>query len=146
MTNEVQTVKSISMKLLGDAKKAIKAKHLNKPLITVAGAVDSTFIHGQYEQIGLKGDFLAVNHLTGERYTSNAAFLPRKIATEIMEKQVEMSGAEVEFKVTIKAIESSKSSAGYAFIDETPMTKTRESRMQRMAQAFDDGLPMIESK
>lgn len=133
MTN-VTEVKSINVNTVFN-KKTVK-ENLNKPLFTIKGVAEKVItINTKYgEQQGAGGDFIAVNMLTGEVFTSQAAFLPKNFAKDLYAMLEKSENREVEFAATIKAIPSDKNNTGYAWVAEAPETQERANRRDRMMQ------------
>ena len=128
-------IKSININTVFD-KKEIK-NNLNKPLIQVEGfAMDYFMNHTKFgENVGFKGDFVAVNLLTGEVFESSAIFLPKQFTETLQAKLEATQGGEVQFSGVIKATESEKSPLGYAWILDMPETEARVNRRKQLLLA-----------
>lgn len=130
-------IKSITVNsVLGKETKKKVAELLNKPLITIYGFAYTTFVNeSKYgENTGFKGDFVAVNLITGEVFESNAAFLPKNLTQQIEAMMTKAQGLEVEFKAQIMAVPSEVSPNGYAWIADAPTTEERKNRAVAMLE------------
>jgi len=117
-------VKSINVKsVFGKVSKA----NIGEVLFNVAGHADELLtIETKYgENVGLKGDFVAVNAQTGEVFESNAAFLPSNLTDSIVAKIKESPNTSIEFKASVELAESDKNDKGYTNIAEAPLTHKR---------------------
>ncbi len=132
MSDVLNKVKSINVNTVFD-KKTVK-EHLNEVLFTVSGYVYGIICHdGKYgESVGFKGDFVAVNKLTGEIFESEAAFLPQGLTREIQQRLEKSETSEVKFTADIKAMPSTKSAQGYAWIADAPRTEQMVSRKEAL--------------
>jgi len=128
-------VKSINVNTVFD-KKTVK-DNLNKPLYTISGFVDEAFFTNTKfgEQIGFKGDFVAVNLLNGEIFESVAAFVPKGLGTQLERMIKDNPNTSVEINATVMAIPSDKNDKGYAWVAEKPMT---EERLKRRAALLEN--------
>ncbi len=135
MSEVLEKVKSINVNSVFD-KKTIK-EHLNEVLFTVSGFAYGVIIHdGKFgESVGFKGDFVAVNKLTGEVFESNAAFLPAGLTREIQTELDRSENKEVKFTADIKAMPSTKTVQGYAWIADMPRTEAMVNRMEALKLA-----------
>lgn len=130
----MQKVKSININTTFD-KKTVK-ENMNKPLVRVQGVaygtIEATTKFGT--NTGFKGDFVAVNLLTGECFESDAAFLPKGLTQDIEKRLNASETHEVEFNAVLVAIDSDKNDKGYAWVAEHPKTEAMLSRRERMKQ------------
>lgn len=146
MTNNIKTLKSLS---IWDVVTKPQVKgNMNKPLFNIHGFATSTFTHASKfgENTGFKGDFVAISCLDGKIYASDASFLPKGMTEEI-KAQLDQGLVEVEFKATVKAVESDNNSYGYAIIADEPETEERQNRREALMQrALKDAPVLIENK
>ena len=125
-------IKSINVNSIFD-KKTTK-QNLNKPLCRIAGqANDFINVAGKFgESTGFKGDFIAVNLLSGEVFESNVAFIPSQLTNTVKEKL--SSGESIFLEFDLMATESEKSPTGYAWIANEPMTEKRKKLQDELRE------------
>lgn len=135
MSEVMNKVKSINVASVFD-KKTVK-ENLNKVLFTVHGYARSMiFVDGKYgEQIGFKGDFVAINKITGEVFESEAFFAPKGLSKELEKRLSTSDGQEVKFSADIKATESDKNDKGYAWVADAPKTEAMASQKEALKLA-----------
>lgn len=128
----MEKLKSINVNSVFDKK--VVLQNLDKVLYTVSGYAYSQFIVStKYgENLGFKGDFVAVNKLTGEVFESDACFLPKSLAHDIAARLEKSENQEVRFTADIKATASDKNDRGYAWIADAPRTEEMISRREQM--------------
>lgn len=120
---------------------------IGKTLMHVAGIVDSYFTkEGKYgENTGLKGDFVSVNAITGEKFASSCAFLPSQITDNIVD-QLKEGVIEIEFTASIVLVESDKNDKGYAYVAEAPKTEERKAKAAHLVEVAKSFPLAIEDK
>lgn len=125
-------VKSINVNTVFNKKEVLN--HMNKPLFHVKGwAMAVIGVNTKYgEQIGFRGDFLAINQLTGEVFTSEAAFLPKSETRSIEKLLSNPENHEVEIDMVIQATETDKNDKGYAWIAVMPKTEAQQNRFEKL--------------
>lgn len=130
------TLKSITAKALNDGKEVTK-DHIGKVIANIGGIVDSYFtVTNKYgDNIGFKGDFIAVNPESGNVYDSEAIFLPQS-ATDLIMQQLKEGQNEIVLNLSLKVTASDKNSKGIAYVCDNPETETRKNRRAAMQEAF----------
>jgi len=116
--------------------KANLADNFGKPLIYIEGIAYGTIHHmSKYgENIGFKGKFLALNHMTGETFESNACFLPKSLTADL-QSILERTG-EVKLQADIQIMPSDKNTDGFAWIAEQPKTEARINAEEQLRMEF----------
>lgn len=140
----MKTIKSITTKtVFGKPTK----DDIGKTLMYVTGIVDASFVHNSTygENVGLKGDFVAVNAQTGEKFASKAAFLPAQVTEQVIQ-QLEQGVIEIEFKTAIALMETDKNTAGYTYVAEAPQTEERKAKAAHLLEVAGDFPLAIENK
>jgi len=137
MTNTFSKVKSINVNLLDkrEIKKDLE-KFFHMPLLYVKGDAYSTItVMTKYgEQTGFEGDFKAYNMLTGEVYSSDAAFLPQQLTLNLLAALEKNDMVTVE--TTVEIIPSDKNSDGIAWVTKKPLTEEKISRATELEKEF----------
>ena len=133
----MEKVTSINVNLLD--KKEIKKdlqKFCHVPLLYIKGdaygIIEAKTKYGQ--QVGFEGDFKAYNMLTGEIYSSDAAFLPRQLTAQLV-KTLETNNM-VTVETTVEMIPSDKNSDGIAWVTKKPLTEEKISRAEELEKEF----------
>lgn len=113
----------------------VSRENIGQTLFVIRGVATEVFTHLNKfgENVGLKGDFVAIHGVTGEVFTANAAFLPNGITKQVV-KKLENGDYEVEFSAEIQCVSSDKNSKGIAYIAEEPRTEQRLKRQQDLMQ------------
>ena len=140
----MKTIKSITSKsVFGTPKK----DDIGNVAFYVTGIVDATFVHNTLygENVGLKGDFVAINANTGEQFKSEAAFLPGQI-TEQIKDQVQHGVVDIEFSCSVKLMATDKNASGYTWVVDAPKTEERKAKAELLLANISDFPLAIENK
>lgn len=113
----------------------------SKELVTIYGIVSKakpiTTTFG--DSIAFSGEFVGINLITNEKYTSGRLFLPADIE-EAVDSQLILANGPVEFAYKINMVEDERSSTGYVYVSEPLLKATESNQMANLEKSIKDSL------
>lgn len=125
-------IKKISIKnVMGGSGAKAMVPLIGKVICGIGGRASGYRVaHSQYgESCGFQGQFVAINTLTGEQFTSNEAFLPRDLENTIKERLKNAPNMEIDFQAEVLVADHP---SGFCYVVRPVSTKETVAQHQQL--------------